>query len=115
MPPEPYTSVPPEVAAEETAAERELASFREDGVSSSGQSVTSPTGQKAALDITLEEIRRYLRLLVAKTSYPDAGRISHQDLVAAEWQRLIRVLDRLFFVVFLIITVIVTIGFYAHN
>lgn len=76
-----------------------------------------------AVEQTLDEIRRYLRVLAmaseaaaveSKDQLHDGSIASHRDLVVNEWQRIALVIDRLSFGFFLIVSIIVTISLYAR-
>jgi len=74
----------------------------------------------SSLEQTLSDIRCYLRLLAAAAgSNGDVGvrqraGESHRDLVVGEWQRVALVIDRVSFVLFSLISIIVTIALYSH-
>jgi len=81
---------------------------------------SSSSSSSASLEQTLSDIRQYLRLLAAAAGGGgDVGSrqgslSSHRDLVVGEWQRVALVIDRVSFVLFSLISVIVTIALYAH-
>jgi len=74
----------------------------------------------STLEQTLSDIRGYLRLLAAQTrSDVDVGvrqgaGLSHRDLVIGEWQRVALVIDRVSFVLFTLISVIVAVVLYGQ-
>jgi len=82
-------------------------------------SAASPSSSPTQEQI-LSDIRNYLRLLTAAAgSDGDVGvrqgaGPSHRDLVVGEWQRVALVIDRVSFVLFSLISIIVTIALYAH-
>lgn len=69
------------------------------------------------LEKTMDDIRRYLRLLSSKSETTVAGHhvTPHSELVQNEWHQLALVIDRLMFFVFLFITVLTTIVMYGHS
>jgi len=73
--------------------------------------------QRPSLEQTLSDIRSYLRLLAA-AARTDAVRQgaepSHRDLVVGEWQHVAVVIDRVSFIVFSLVSVIVTIALYVR-
>jgi len=81
---------------------------------------SSASSSSANLEQTLSDIRNYLRLLTAAPgSDGDIGvrqgaGMSHHDLVVGEWQRVALVIDRLSFMLFSLISVIVTFALYAR-
>jgi len=104
---EPYTALPVDLIVEETSAERELSDMR-----NGSNSGVSPVGEKSALEQTMNDIRSYLRLLAVRST--SGIQQSHQELVTQEWQQVARVIDRLLFISFLILTIIISIAMYAH-
>ena len=72
-------------------------------------STTSDAPKDRAIETTLEEIRKYLRILAAQATSASGGGGSHQQLVLNQWIQLAQVIDRMLFVVFLVITLLVTI------
>jgi len=81
---------------------------------------TESSSSSANLEQTLSDIRDYLRLLAAAAGSDgyvgvrQGSGASHRDLVVDEWQRVALVIDRVSFVLFSLISVIVTIALYAH-
>lgn len=69
------------------------------------------------LEKTMDDIRRYLRLLSSKSETTVAGHhvTPHSELVQNEWHQLALVIDRLMFFIFLFITVLTTIVMYGHS
>ena len=105
---EPYTAVPADLAFEETTAERELLDMN----NGSSEQRLSGADNKPTLEKTLEDIRRYLRLVAARSVV--SPQLSHRQLVSQEWHHVTRVIDRLFFISFLLLTIVITIAMYAH-
>lgn len=117
-----YTALPAEIAVEESNAARELANIKDNDFLGTGGGGGGGGGgldgggshSGGTMERTLDEIRRYLRLLAARSGAPEIAP-THRELVVSEWRQVARVIDRLMFYVFLIITVIVTIALYSHS
>ncbi|KAK2156413.1 hypothetical protein LSH36_214g04021 [Paralvinella palmiformis] len=105
---EPYTAVPADLAFEENTAERELLDLN----NGTSEQHRSNADSKPAMERTLEDIRRYLRLVAARTVVNP--QLNHRQLVSQEWHQVTRVIDRLLFVSFLLLTMVITIAMYAH-
>jgi hypothetical protein len=81
--------------------------------SSSGSSSSG-----ASLEKTMEDIRRYLRVLATK---PDSVAMdqeslpSHRELVVNEWQRVALVIDRVSFGLFLFVSIAITMALYGRS
>ena len=72
-----------------------------------------PKSPTMALDKTLDEIRRYLRLCAAKMTQPESSMMfSHRQIIVNEWHQFALVLDRLLFIAFLFITLVTTFAMY---
>lgn len=98
VPAEPYTRLP-----HGDDADLDMSPFPYD--SEPTTDAASAAHRDRALDATLQDIRKYLKICAAQaTSGGDSG--SHHQVVLNEWIQLARVVDRLLFVVFLTITVI---------
>ena len=74
-----------------------------------------PRSPTLALEKTLDEIRRYLRMCANQMTAAElTQQVSHKQLVLNEWHQLALVIDRLMFWGFTLITILVTISMYAH-
>jgi len=78
------------------------------------------SSSSSSLEQTLGDIRSYLRLLAAAARSDAVGGVpqgsgpSHRDLVVGEWQRVAVVIDRVSFMLFSLISIIVTIALYTR-
>jgi len=118
-----YTPISYTPAFEDNETQRELTDASEmnrgygaaGAESSGGSGGTTPTtrGPTMAIEKTMEEIRRYLRVLAVRSDQSGQGE-PHRALVMTEWRQLAMVVDRVFFYLFLILSIIITMAMYAR-
>lgn len=75
-----------------------------------------PRSQTLALEKTLDEIRRYLRILSTKpvtSLMNEPVTTPHRQIVLNEWHQLALVIDRLMFWTFLALSVLISVIVYA--
>ena len=101
VPAEPYTRLP---RADD--ADLDMSPFPYDSEPPTTDAASAATaGSDRALEATLQDIRKYLKVCAARaTSGGDSS--SHHQVVLNEWIQLARVVDRLLFAVFLAITIL---------
>jgi hypothetical protein len=88
-----------------------------DDVDLSSSAASQHVGQPMALEQTLEEIRRYLRVLANKPDLYEqqqqqSAMPSHRELVVGEWHQVALIVDRLSFYMFTFITIVCTAAMY---
>ncbi|KAI0213258.1 Acetylcholine receptor subunit beta [Lamellibrachia satsuma] len=104
VPAEPYTRLPRNVDAE-----LDMTPFPYDTDPPATTDAAPAGGKDRALEATLDDIRKYLRICAAHaTSGGETG--SHHQVVLNEWIQMARVVDRLLFAIFFVITLFVTIA-----
>ena len=111
--PDMYTSVPTDVSLHNGGAS-ELRTADELGLESHQPSSLTPN----TVEATLEDIRRYLRVCAAKASEPTTPTANfrpHQELVVQEWHQVALVLDRVLFIVYVVLTVFGALGIFMGH
>lgn len=86
-----------------------------DDVDLGSSAASQHLNKSMALEQTLDEIRRYLRVLANKSNSNELQQMaapSHRELVVGEWHQVALVVDRLSFLLFLFITVICAASIY---
>lgn len=68
-----------------------------------------PKSPTLAIEKTLDEIRRYLRICAAKTALPEQPVASHKQIVINEWHLVALVLDRVAMLFFVLLTAFIAI------
>ena len=72
-----------------------------------------PKSPTLAIEKTMDEIRRYLRICAAKATLPEPVQ-SHRETVLNEWHLLTLIIDRMLFYLFFILNIIMAIGMFSH-
>lgn len=106
---ESYSAVPSETyARSELPVERELTAPDEE----------LPRSPTLALEKVLGDIRLYLKQLNSQQFNSQQQRQevtpSHRQLVVSEWLQVAAVLDRIFFIIYIILSVVITVAVLSH-
>ena len=72
-----------------------------------------PKSPTMAIEKTMDEIRRYLRICAAKATLPEAVP-SHRQTVVSEWHLLALIVDRVLFFVFMFMNIVMAIAVFSH-
>lgn len=107
--PDMYTSIPSDLSTLDNGAS-ELRTADELGLDSSGRRTN-------AMEATLEDIRKYLKICASKTTevQPTPGFSSHRELVINEWHEVAMVIDRFMCLLYVMVTVLMIIFVFSHS